>query len=473
MSGGTDRANIMQKFDGFLESLKNYSMTTLKAGTKEEVSNVAGKMAYTAYRWLIYQFELDQGTKDEKLAEQQHEFLDEINTIAKGLASEELLTRPGDFVCDLSGIISELFAYSYAALPGEDGIKPSLELQRERYDKYTHYVMNSAPIKAMIGQLGGEQKEIDEYLEMRTHQHSVSATVLRTLLIDYAMDWNWVKEEGDRWQQQYTDASVYLFFYDCNSDFTAWAIKWVLLSAFTYNIRESEKTREAALGFVFNLIDTMIDHGEKTMRSPERLVGEQLLEKVRSIPKLDLWLLAVQSGYIKRTDDDGEAIADVDAFREAYLAETKKFEDEPSTPKEHGKSKGIQKPVPVNIKLSDEMRNDKFLKELSDQSIDVIEHFGPEAAHLLNEYSCALEDALMQLVEKCKEKDAKIEKLEDQATAMNEMLTKPELLLNYIKDFFSENGPYPTNLEEELKKPYDPSVLAGWRYEQETKDQTK
>ena len=402
----------MHHFDGFLESLKNYSMT-IPAGTQEEVSNVAGNMAYTTYRWLTYQIELDSGLEDQKLADQQSEFLNDINNLAQGLSGEELLKRPGDFVCDVAGFISQMVAYNYAALPDEDGNKPSDELQRERYDKYTSYAMNSAPIKAMMGHLAGEQSTTDSYMEMRKHQHSVSATVLRTLVVDYAMDWDWVEKAGDSWEPQYTDASVYLFFYDCNSDFTSWAIKWVLLSVFTYSARGTEKSREDALKFVFNLVDKMIDHGERTMRSPERLVGEALLEKVRSIPKMDIWLLAVQSGYVKGTDDDGEAIADIDAFREAYLAETKKFEDETEV-EEPKKSKGIQKPVPVNITLSDEVRNESFVKGLSEESIEVIEHFGPEAAHLLNQYSCSLEDALLKFVELCKKKDARIEELEAQ-----------------------------------------------------------
>lgn len=40
------------------------------------------------------------------------------------------------------------------------------------------------------------------------------------------------------------------------------------------------------------------------------------------------------------------------------------------------------------------------LDDLTDESIDTIEHFGPNAAGLLNVYSCELEDALVKTVEK-------------------------------------------------------------------------
>jgi hypothetical protein len=97
----------------------------------------------------------------------------------------------------------------------------------------------------------------------------------------------------------------------------------------------------------------------------------------------------------------------------------------------------------VHITLSDEVRNESFVKGLSDESIEVIEHFGPEAAHLLNQYSCSLEDALLKFVDLCKEKDAKIEDLEENAAAMNKMLTDPETLRKYTDEFFGPDGAYP------------------------------
>jgi len=91
---------------------------------------------------------------------------------------------------------------------------------------------------------------------------------------------------------------------------------------------------------------------------------------------------------------------------------------------------------------------------LSESSADVIEHFGIEAPDLLNKYSCAVEDALIEQVQRANNLSDEVEKLKDEAVAMNQMLTKPEILLDYVRKFFSEDGPYPNfNLEEELKKP--------------------
>ena len=43
------------------------------------------------------------------------------------------------------------------------------------------------------------------------------------------------------------------------------------------------------------------------------------------------------------------------------------------------------------------------VSELSDKTKEVIEHFGLEAPKLLNDYSCAVEDALIEQVKKVRE----------------------------------------------------------------------
>lgn len=48
----------------------------------------------------------------------------------------------------------------------------------------------------------------------------------------------------------------------------------------------------------------------------------------------------------------------------------------------------VKKPLPKTIDIS----------ELSEETIDVLESFGLEAPKLLNDYACALEDALVEQV---------------------------------------------------------------------------
>ena len=44
--------------------------------------------------------------------------------------------------------------------------------------------------------------------------------------------------------------------------------------------------------------------------------------------------------------------------------------------------------------------SDAYLSQISDQSLEVLEHFGAEAPVLLNQYACAVEDALIEQVQR-------------------------------------------------------------------------
>lgn len=46
---------------------------------------------------------------------------------------------------------------------------------------------------------------------------------------------------------------------------------------------------------------------------------------------------------------------------------------------------------------------DNYLSTISDESLEVLQHFGEEAPHLLNQYSCAVEDALIEQVKRNQE----------------------------------------------------------------------
>ena len=45
--------------------------------------------------------------------------------------------------------------------------------------------------------------------------------------------------------------------------------------------------------------------------------------------------------------------------------------------------------------------SDAYLSQISDASLEVLEHFGAEAPVLLNQYACAVEDALIEQVSNC------------------------------------------------------------------------
>ena len=92
---------------------------------------------------------------------------------------------------------------------------------------------------------------------------------------------------------------------------------------------------------------------------------------------------------------------------------------------------------------------DSYLSQISDQSLEVLEHFGAEAPALLNNYACAVEDALIEQVQRGQQMDTILNAAGEERAAMNLMLTDPDVLADYVNDFFGPEGPYPTMTAEE------------------------
>ena len=92
---------------------------------------------------------------------------------------------------------------------------------------------------------------------------------------------------------------------------------------------------------------------------------------------------------------------------------------------------------------------DAYLSQISDESLEVLEHFGAEAPNLLNNYACAVEDALIEQVQRGQSMNLMLEAAGEERTAMNIMLTDPDVLADYVNEFFGPEGPYPTETAEE------------------------
>ena len=93
---------------------------------------------------------------------------------------------------------------------------------------------------------------------------------------------------------------------------------------------------------------------------------------------------------------------------------------------------------------------DAYLSQVSDESLEVLQHFGAEAPYLLNQYACAVEDALIEQVQRGQSQSLLLEAAGEERAAMNLMLTDPDILADYVNDFYGPNGPYPTPTDAEL-----------------------
>jgi len=94
--------------------------------------------------------------------------------------------------------------------------------------------------------------------------------------------------------------------------------------------------------------------------------------------------------------------------------------------------------------------SDAYLSQISDVSLEVLEHFGAEAPALLNQYACAVEDALIEQVQRGQSQSLMLQAAGEERSAMNLMLTDPDVLADYVNDFFGPKGPYPTETKEEI-----------------------
>jgi hypothetical protein len=104
----------------------------------------------------------------------------------------------------------------------------------------------------------------------------------------------------------------------------------------------------------------------------------------------------------------------------------------------------MQAQAPVQSQVSD-----AYLSQISDASLEVLEHFGAEAPVLLNQYACAVEDALIEQVQRVQSQSLMLNAAGEERSAMNLMLTDPDVLADYVNDFYGPNGPYPTPTQEE------------------------
>ena len=93
---------------------------------------------------------------------------------------------------------------------------------------------------------------------------------------------------------------------------------------------------------------------------------------------------------------------------------------------------------------------DTYLSNISDTSLEVLEHFGAEAPALLNSYACAVEDALIEQVGLAQNQHLLLGAAAEERQAMNLMLTNPDVLADYVNDFFGPEGPYPVETDAEV-----------------------
>ena len=81
--------------------------------------------------------------------------------------------------------------------------------------------------------------------------------------------------------------------------------------------------------------------------------------------------------------------------------------------------------------------------KISEASLQVVDHFGPDAPAILNDYSCKLEDSLSKTTGQLQKGVNLLKQLNTEHKAYKQILTNPNILANYTTKFFGPQGPYP------------------------------
>jgi hypothetical protein len=107
--------------------------------------------------------------------------------------------------------------------------------------------------------------------------------------------------------------------------------------------------------------------------------------------------------------------------------------------------------------------SDEYLQSVSSESLEVLQHFGAEAPALLNRYACVVEDALLSQAQQTAQALSQLQTIHGQLqnshtvieaaaednAAYHTLLTNPEILAEYVNEFFGPQGPYPTELPQD------------------------
>ena len=98
---------------------------------------------------------------------------------------------------------------------------------------------------------------------------------------------------------------------------------------------------------------------------------------------------------------------------------------------------------------------------VSEESLQVIDHFGADAPAVLNRYATQVEDALVKTNEQLVEGVGLLKELNDEHKAYTKILTNPDILADYTTKFFGPNGPFPVSQAPEAPQ----GVQVGQQYQ--------
>jgi len=217
------------------------------------------RIGILGYRWLVYQYDLDNGFKDAQLAEQQHEFFADLETSAKELRHGLGYSEAGMVISDVVGVMTQLIAYIRTNRWTPDNV-PTDEERRKNFDKTLKWANDTKLVKRLleIGNNGFTEDEVKEYNEFRWDHHSQIANYIRTVTLDYSADTR--HQDVPAFAEGLQRVKAFLSMLDENSEWTTKGLFYIMISAVQFDWR-CEKDRKETIEFAQELLYRWVEEG--------------------------------------------------------------------------------------------------------------------------------------------------------------------------------------------------------------------
>lgn len=249
----------------FYEAVLESQGISLEAADPEQVNKNITTIGNLGYRWLYYQFAIDNGLDDDKLVAQQDEFKETLKSAATELVVGVGKQKAGVIGQDLLGVLTYLFATLTTnrfdkRLGWTEENPPTEEQKHKKHLEILEWAENAEAIELVRGitDIGYSPEEVKKYQEFRNPHYATIATYLRTVCLDWAYDTN--KADVESFASGLQDAKAYLAMLNEGCDLTIDGIRFAAMSALQYDLR-CEKPIEDSIRFLLTVLDEWIEDG--------------------------------------------------------------------------------------------------------------------------------------------------------------------------------------------------------------------
>ena len=211
---------------------------------------------YLAYGWVLSDWK-GSDEEFERLTEQQARAEKELKMAVTTL-TYELGEEAATVFADMTGVMSQLVAYTYASRSKEE---ISREEHLEKVNKILDWVRNSTFITEgnEIANASFTDKEVKEYEDFRENQWAAIGTYLRTMTLDFVYDTK--RQDVPEFAAGLSDVKAYMAMLDENSMWTSMGIEYVVMSSAKYD-HDCNESNHAVAGFAQDLVAEWIKDGQ-------------------------------------------------------------------------------------------------------------------------------------------------------------------------------------------------------------------